>query len=248
MSRIEDLIQQYCPHGVEYMPLDELAEIVRGIRVTKKSLISNGKYPVVSGGTGYMGYLNEYNREANTITIAQYGSAGYVNWQTERFWANDVCYSVIPNEDVILNRYLYFFLVSKQQFLYSISNREAVPYSIQRERILQIKLPVPPLIIQEEIVRILDKFTQLEADLEAELEARRKQYEYYRDVLLDFENMKKRLGGVLVLCLSVPLVMSECVNEFLSDRPLGQEMCRSIRLVLLVKNPMLLLISMCIMS
>ena len=59
----------------------------------------------------------------------------------------------------------------------------------------KIKIPVPPLEVQDEIVRILDSFTKLEAELEAELEARRKQYEYYRDSLLSFENLNNRVGG-----------------------------------------------------
>lgn len=70
---------------VEWKTLGEVAEIIRGVRVTKKDLLSDGKYPVVSGGTGYMGYVNEYNRDKNSITIAQYGTAGYVKWQTEKF-------------------------------------------------------------------------------------------------------------------------------------------------------------------
>ena len=81
---------------MQWKPLGELAEIIRGVRITKKDLLADGKYPVVSGGTGYMGYINEYNREEDTITIAQYGTAGYVKWQTEKFWANDICYSVKP--------------------------------------------------------------------------------------------------------------------------------------------------------
>ena len=196
MSRIDDLLAQYCPDGVEYRTLKDVAKIVRGERVTKTELLQNGKYPVVSGGTGYMGYLNKYNREPKTITIAQYGSAGYVNWQTEKFWANDICFSVIPNINLILNRFLYFFLLSKQNYLYKISNRNAIPYSINRERILETSIPVPPLQVQEEIVRILDSFTQLEAELEAELEARRQQYEYYRDSLLDINNPHNPLADM----------------------------------------------------
>lgn len=65
----------------------------------------------------------------------------------------------------------------------------------------KIKIPVPPLEVQDEIVRILDSFTKLEAELEAELEARRKQYEYYRDSLLNFENLNSRVGGGVVRLL-----------------------------------------------
>lgn len=182
MNILEEI--QNCP--VEWKELGEVCEIVRGVRITKKELLEEG-YPVVSGGTSFMGYTDEYNREKNTITIAQYGTAGYVNWQTEKFWANDVCFSVYPKES-ILNKYLYYFLKNKQDCLYEISNRTAVPYSISKEKILRIKIPILPLEIQEKIVQILDKFTDYVTELTSELTSRKKQYSFYRDKLLSFED------------------------------------------------------------
>ncbi|WP_369712146.1 restriction endonuclease subunit S [Leptotrichia sp. HSP-342] len=149
-------------------------------------MISGGKYPVVSGGTGYMGYLNEYNRNEETITIAQYGTAGYVNWQKRKFWANDVCFCVYP-KNIILNKYLYYFLSSKQNYLYKVSNKSAIPYSISKENILKIKISIPSLETQEKIVKILDNFTKYVT----ELQARNKQYNYYRDMLLSEDYLNK---------------------------------------------------------
>ncbi|WRD55480.1 restriction endonuclease subunit S [Helicobacter pylori] len=183
MHKIEHLLQTLAPKGVEFRKLGEVCEIIRGKRVTKKEILDKGKYPVVSGGIGFMGYLNEYNREENTITIAQYGTAGFVNWQNQKFWANDVCFSVIPKETLI-NRYLYYVLTNMQNYLYSISNRSAIPYSISSNNIMQITIPIPPLEIQQEIVKILDAFTELNT----ELKARKKQYEYYQNMLLDFKD------------------------------------------------------------
>ena len=134
-----------------------------------------------------MGYTDNYNREADTITIAQYGTAGYVNIQKEKFWANDVCFSVYP-KDILVNKYLYYVLANKQEYLYSISNRTAVPYSISKDKILRIKIPTPPLEIQKEIVALLDKFTEYVTELTAELTDRQKQYSFYRDKLLSFED------------------------------------------------------------
>ncbi len=184
MHKIERLLQTLAPKGVEFRKLGEVCEIIRGKRVTKKEILDKGKYPVVSGGIGFMGYLNEYNREENTITIAQYGTAGFVNWQNQKFWANDVCFSVIPKETLI-NRYLYYVLTNMQNYLYSISNRNAIPYSISSNNIMQITIPIPPLEIQQEIVKILDAFTELNT----ELKARKKQYEYYQNMLLDFKDI-----------------------------------------------------------
>ncbi|MFA7934504.1 restriction endonuclease subunit S [Helicobacter pylori] len=189
-KRLKTLLQTLAPKGVEFRKLGEVCEIIRGKRVTKKEILDKGKYPVVSGGIGFMGYLNEYNREENTITIAQYGTAGFVNWQNQKFWANDVCFSVIPKETLI-NRYLYYVLTNMQNYLYSISNRSAIPYSISSNNIMQITIPIPPLEIQQEIVKILDQFLALTTDLlagiPAEIEARKKQYEYYREKLLSFK-------------------------------------------------------------
>ncbi len=188
MHKIERLLQTLAPKGVEFRKLGEVCEIIRGKRVTKKEILDKGKYPVVSGGIGFMGYLNEYNREENTITIAQYGTAGFVNWQNQKFWANDVCFSVIPKETLI-NRYLYYVLTNMQNYLYSISNRSAIPYSISSNNIMQITIPIPPLEIQQEIVKILDAFTELNTELNTELKARKKQYEYYQNMLLDFNDI-----------------------------------------------------------
>ncbi|GAA9502185.1 restriction endonuclease subunit S [Helicobacter pylori] len=190
MHKIEHLLQTLAPKGVEFRKLGEVCEIIRGKRVTKKEILDKGKYPVVSGGIGFMGYLNEYNREENTITIAQYGTAGFVNWQNQKFWANDVCFSVIPKETII-NRYLYYVLTNMQNYLYSISNRSAIPYSISSNNIMQITIPIPPLEIQQEIVKILDAFTELNTELNTELKARKKQYEYYQNMLLDFNDINQ---------------------------------------------------------
>ncbi|EKS18525.1 restriction endonuclease subunit S [Streptococcus sp. F0441] len=200
MNILEEI--QNCP--VEWKELGEVCKIVRGVRITKKELLEEG-YPVVSGGTSFMGYTNEYNREKNTITIAQYGTAGYVNWQTEKFWANDVCFSVYPKES-ILNKYLYYFLKNKQDYLYEISNRTAVPYSISKEKILRIKIPIPPLEIQEKIVQILDKLTDYVTELTSELTSRKKQYSFYRDKLLSFEDEVYQVEWKTIQDISVKIV------------------------------------------
>ncbi|MGL2499621.1 restriction endonuclease subunit S [Helicobacter pylori] len=135
--------------------LGDIAEIKRGVRITKNELDVFGKYPVVSGGVGFLGYTNNFNRYENTITIAQYGTAGYVNFQKNKFWANDVCFCVYPNKNVIKNIFLYYFLKVNQNYLYEISNRNATPYSISKDKILDFEIPLPPLNEQIAIANIL---------------------------------------------------------------------------------------------
>ena len=189
MSKIFDLINELCPEGVEFRELGEIADIVRGQRVTKAELQNDGKYPVVSGGIKPLGFLNKFNREANTITVAQYGTAGYINFIEEKFWANDVCYCIFPKKE-ISNKFLLYCLMKNQEFIYSLRTN-AIPAHLPQKLLSEIKLPVPPMEVQREIVRILDSFTLLTA----ELTARKKQYEFYRDFLLSFDELDKNGGG-----------------------------------------------------
>ena len=116
MTQLETLIQTLCPNGVPKVRLGDVVNIIRGERVTKKELSDKAPYPVVSGGSGYMGRYDKYNRKENTITIAQYGTAGYIAFRTEKFWANDICYSVIPSQ-VVDNKFVYYVLVNMQNLL-----------------------------------------------------------------------------------------------------------------------------------
>ena len=182
---------------VEWKPLGEVAKIEKGKRVTKQQLSSDKEYPVYSGGVKPMGYYDEYNQEADTITIVKYGTAGYVNFITEKFWANDVCYCIKPKADLD-NKFLLYVLKNMQEYISSLAT-DAIPAHLPSPSLEAIQIPVPPLSVQHEIVRILDKFTQLEAELEAELDCRKRQYEYYRDMLLTFNEV---VGGDKTLIFS----------------------------------------------
>ncbi|GAA8108504.1 restriction endonuclease subunit S [Helicobacter pylori] len=164
--------------------LGDVAEIKRGVRITKNELDVFGKYPVVSGGVGFLGYTNNFNRYENTITIAQYGTAGYVNFQKNKFWANDVCFCVYPNKDVIKNIFLYYFLKVNQNYLYEISNRNATPYSISKDKILDFEILLPSLNEQIAIANIL-------SDLDSEIIS-------LKNKKRQFENIKKALNHDLM--------------------------------------------------
>ncbi len=164
--------------------LGDIAEIKRGVRITKNELDVFGKYPVVSGGVGFLGYTNNFNRYENTITIAQYGTAGYVNFQKNKFWANDVCFCVYPNKDVIKNIFLYYFLKVNQNYLYEISNRNATPYSISKDKILDFEILLPPLNEQIAIANIL-------SDVDHEIIS-------LKNKKRQFENIKKALNHDLM--------------------------------------------------
>lgn len=188
MSKIEELVKQYCPNGVEYKALVDIANITIGEFVHQNYQTPDGKYPVYNGGTSNTGYYEKCNHKKDNIIISARGAnAGYVNRVLVDYWAGNSCYSVdVIQRDKINWCYIYYVLKNMQTDLITVQQRGSIP-AVSKKQIEQIKVPVPPLPVQEEIVKILDAFTSLEAELEAELEARKKQYEYYRNQLLSFD-------------------------------------------------------------
>jgi type I restriction enzyme S subunit len=197
MNKIEELLAQFCPNGVEFKKLGEICVVLRGKRLTKKELSSDGNYPVFHGGLIPLGRYNNFNRKAFQTMVINTGSVGEVVWSDVDFWSSDGTFTIQTTER-INDRFLYFFLKIQEPYLKTQKREGGVP-TISREAVENIQIPIPPLPIQQEIVSILDKFTQLEAELEAELEERTRQYKYYRNDLLNFEGKEvewKTLGEV----------------------------------------------------
>jgi len=191
MSKLDELIAELCPDGVEYMPVGELCSIQTGSQINKENFKNVGEYPVYNGGINPSGYHDDFNTEANTIAISQGGaSAGFVNWVDVPFFAGAHCYTIKNVSKLILNRYLYFYLKNKQDDIQNSKHGAGIP-GLNSRAIKNLRIPVPPLPVQQEIVRILDNFTELTTQLTAEIEARKKQYEYYRDWLLSQEELNK---------------------------------------------------------
>lgn len=187
MSKLDELIKEYCPNGVHYKSLNSLASIKTGKGITKKDIKENGIYPIISGGKKPMGFYDIYNREKNCITVSRVGAnAGYVDFIECKFYLNDKCFSVIPLIEEINTKYMFYFLKSKERALRLLQSEGGVP-TINTKKLGNIKIPVPPLPVQEEIVRILDEYSTaneaLKKKLEEELTARKKQYAYYLDFM-----------------------------------------------------------------
>ena len=179
---------------VEWLPLGKITNVLRGKRLTKSQLADTGKFPVFHGGLEPLGHYTDSNRAANTVMIINVGaSAGTVGYSAVDFWSSDGCFCIDHNEKVN-SRFLYFALIGHQNLLRSRVRVAGIPTldAIVVEK-LEIPIPCPKnpkksLEIQAEIVRILDAFTELAAELAAELTARKKQYNHYRDQLLSFED------------------------------------------------------------
>ena len=170
MNTIKELIEKYCPNGVEYKKLGEVAEIVGG-RDYKH--LSPGNIPVYGSG-GVMTYVDDYAYNQPTVLLPRKGSISNVFYVDKPFWNVDtIFYTKI--KDYLLPKYLYYYICNCH--IEKLNTSNAARPALTRTVLNNILIPVPPLPVQREIVRILDSFTSLEAELEAELEARRKQYE-----------------------------------------------------------------------
>ena len=172
----------------------DILNIDIGKQLNKKLLLSFGPYAVWNGGKDHSGFWNEFNREENTISISQGGeSAGYVQWQCEKFWAGAHCYTIsnIDNKKII-DKYLYYLLKNNEDKFMQSQYGAGIP-ALSKSFLLEMEFTIPPLEVQNKIVKILDKFSSIIKDFKngipKEIELIKKQYEYYRNKLLNFEGI-----------------------------------------------------------
>jgi len=188
MNKIEKLLQELCPNGVEYKELGEVGEFERGKTITRKTIVE-GNIPVIAGGRTPAYFHNQHNRTGETIIIAGSGAyAGFVSFWNEPIFVSDA-FSIKVNNKIMLQKFCYYFLKNMQDKLYKLQSIGGVPHIYTRD-IKPIKIPIPPLSIQQEIIKILDASQELTheltQELRLELTLRKQQYEYYREQLLTF--------------------------------------------------------------
>ena len=187
MSRLEELIQKLCPNGVEYKPLSD--KTLFAFRYGKGNKIpedTGGQYDVY-GANGIVSHIDEYNCEDVTI-IGHIGAVGLINRVKGKCFVtyNGTIATVVDKEKVD-SQYLYYVLTT----LDLPSRKKGSQPFLSVSDFDKIAIPVPPLEVQREIVRILDSFTLLTAELTAELTARKKQYQHYLNSF--FENQTDNL-------------------------------------------------------
>ena len=179
--------------GYITLPLEKVANVFRGEYITKKDK-KVGNIPVILGGQEPAYYIDEYNHNGEIVVVARSGaSAGFVSyWNQEIFVTDGFGYE--GNRELITTKFLFYVLKNMEQKLNAMKRGAGVPH-ISGEKLNSIKLPIPTLQEQKRITDILDHFDMLCNDLStglpAEIEARQKQYEYYRDKLLSFKEIKK---------------------------------------------------------
>lgn len=215
MSKLEELIQRYCPNGVEYRPLGEICNIKGRIGFrgyTRDDQVKEGEGALSLSPSNIQGGQMDYTK-GTYITWAKYEESPEIMTYNGDIilcktasvgkvaLVKDLPYKATINPQLVVLKdikcsapFLTYVLGTDevQRKIISMAGVGSVP-NIPQKALAEIEIPIPPLPVQEEIVRVLDTFTELQAELQAELEKRLQQYEYYRDNLLNFNNIKR--GG-----------------------------------------------------
>jgi len=209
MPKIDELIAQLCPEGVAVSKLDDLGSLYSGLSGKSKSDFTDGNAPFVS----YLDIGNFSSLPAviksrvkvsaeerqNTIQIGDLlftgssedkegvGLTSEVEYvPSSKTYLNSFCFGFRPNADLFAKGYLKHLFRSREVRISVIACSNGVTrINISKKSLVKTEIPVPPIEVQREIVSILDKFTQLEAELEAELEARKSQFTYFVDQIFD---------------------------------------------------------------
>lgn len=198
MSNLEELIERLCPDGVEYKSLIDLCDVLYGfpcdaskfnddmiglplVRIRDVLEGKSDTYTIES-------VPEEYKIHSGDLLVGMDGNFHVGIWKDiEAILCQRVCRISSKDNDVLLDGFLNH-LIGPIMKKIELGKQSGTVKHLLAKDIKAIKLPVPPLEVQREIVRILDNFTFLTTELAAELAARQKQYEYYRDLLLTFKS------------------------------------------------------------
>lgn len=214
MSKLERLIQQYCPDGVEYVKLGNICNIKGRIGFrgyTRDDQVKEGEGALSLSPSniqnGQMDYTKgtfisweKYNESPEIITydgdiiFCKTASVGKVALVKNLPYAATINPQLVVLKDIKCNAPFLTHVLGTDSFqkkVISMAGVGSVP-NIPQKSLADLEIPLPPLPVQEEIVRILDTFTELQAELQAELQKRQKQYNFYRDNLLNFNRGGKK--------------------------------------------------------
>lgn len=199
MKNLETLINELCPEGVEFVKLVKYATVQYGYPFDSKLFSEDEKFiPLIrirdvlpaKPSTYYSGeYLKEYIVTKGDMLVGMDGNFNMEKWNNRDGLLNQrVCKIYTKDETILLDGFLYHYLRPLFKKIENSIQGSTVKH-LSAKVINKIEIPLPPIEVQTEIVHILDKFTSLEAELEAELDCRKRQYEYYREKLLSFDNV-----------------------------------------------------------
>ena len=225
MSRLREMIKELCPDGVAYRKLGEILSRHKGIAITagrmKELHTPDGEIRIFAAGNTYADVMeSDVDRggiiREPAIIVKSRGNIGF-EYYTKPFSHKNEMWSYTTNHAFISLKYVYYVLEQNMAYFQNKAKTGKLP-QISISDTENYEIPVPPLPIQNEIVKLLDNFTELTAELTAELALRKKQYNFYRDSLLNFDqkNSKvewKTLGDVCDILSGYPFDSSQFVNN-----------------------------------
>lgn len=205
MNKIEKLLNELCPDGIEFKSLEKVVNVLDNQRKPiSKWNRTRWEFPYY-WANGIQDYVDDYIFDWTFLLLWEDWSVinkdwtPVLNWATWKIWVNNHAHVLSENPEEALLRYVYFAL---SVFNVTKVVKGNIPKITQTD-LKAFQIPIPPIEIQKEIVKILDTFTLLESELESELEARKKQYEYYRDDLLSFWDNEVEWKTLDDVCLSI---------------------------------------------
>ena len=185
-SKIEKLISELCPKGVEFKELGEVCKIETG-KLNANAAVDDGEYMFFTTAK-VPSKIDRFRWDTEALLIAGNANVGEIKHYIGKFEAYQRTYVLTNFSKGVDVRFLFFSLSDNfKKYLENHTNSAAMTY-IVLSTLQDFKIPLPPLAVQEKIVKILNSFTELEA----ELEARKKQYEHYRSQLLTFKDGTER--------------------------------------------------------
>lgn len=220
MKNLETLIQELCPDGVEFVKLGDVLDYEQPTKyIVKCKDYQNEGMPVLTAGqTFILGYTDETNgifvaSKENPVIIFDDFTTSF-HWVDFNFKVKSSAMKMLRvlSEREVSFRFVYYAMKCIKYQTLEHSRQWISKYS-------QIEIPLPPIEVQTEIVRILDKFISLEAELEAELDCRKRQYEYYRDKLLSFDNVGgqevtiSKIGDIGRICMCKRIMKNQTNSE-----------------------------------
>ena len=198
MSRINDLIQELCPDGVRFKPLSSLGVRNHGTPMTASKMKELANHPgslrIFAAGETKVDVAEDCVPDKDivkepSIIVKSRGHIGFTYYD-KPFTHKSELWSYTIKDSQVNQKFIYYFLLTKVTYLQHLAEATSVKLpQLSIKDTDKLDVPIPPLEVQEEIVRILDLYTSLETELETELEARHKQYKYYRNRLLTFKEL-----------------------------------------------------------
>lgn len=201
VNKLKDLIHELCPNGVEYQKLADCCVLEKGNTPIQKAI--PGEFPLVVT-TEERKSCNTYQFDKPTVCIPLVSSRGHgvaslnsLYYQEGKFALGNILCGVTPvNSDELSAKFLFYYLNHKKDTLIVPLMRGGANVSLTVDSLKRVIVPVPPIPVQNEIVRIFDKFESLVNELVAELTARKKQYAYYRTQLLTHQKNGSKMMAI----------------------------------------------------